>query len=60
MPILLYVGEEDEWGHFPRAKEFSEPRDNVTLVSFPKRGHDVHYSKEVVFPYIEEFLDNLN
>lgn len=60
VPILLYVGEEDEWGHFPRAKEFGESKADVTLVSFPKRGHDVHSSKDLVFPYVKEFLENIN
>ncbi|MCE7749037.1 MAG: hypothetical protein GPJ51_11605 [Candidatus Heimdallarchaeota archaeon] len=59
VPILLYVGEDDEWGHFPRAKEFCESRASVSLVSFPGRGHDVHYSKDLVFPSINEFLENL-
>lgn len=59
VPLLLYVGEEDEWGHFLKAREYCESEKNATFVSFPNRGHDIQSSKDLVFPSVNEFLESL-
>ncbi len=59
VPILLYVGEEDGWGHYPRAVECSKIIPNIRLVSFPDQGHGVHSHKDLVLPHVIEFLNEL-
>ncbi|MCG3220880.1 MAG: alpha/beta fold hydrolase, partial [Candidatus Heimdallarchaeota archaeon] len=59
VPCLLYVGEEDEWGHYPRAKETAKIIPNIEVVSFRNQGHGVHEQKELVLPEILKFLDNI-
>ena len=60
VPILLYVGEEDGWGHYPRAVECSKTIPNIRLVSFPNKGHEVHNYKDLVLPHVIEFLNEFN
>ena len=59
VPCLLYVGEEDEWGHYPRAKVASKIIPNIEVISFMNQGHGVHEQKELVLPEILKFLDNI-
>lgn len=59
VPCLLYVGEEDEWGHYPRAKAAARIIPNIDVVSFIDEGHGVHEQKELVLPHIIEFLEEI-
>jgi pimeloyl-ACP methyl ester carboxylesterase len=59
VPIMLYVGEEDGWGHYPRALEFTKETKNATLYSFPDVGHELHYTRDMVIPSVLEFLRNI-
>jgi pimeloyl-ACP methyl ester carboxylesterase len=56
VPFLLYVGKEDDWDHNSRALEAARIIRNLKLVTFPNRGHEIHANKELVLPYILEFL----
>ncbi|OLS31229.1 MAG: 3-oxoadipate enol-lactonase 2 [Candidatus Heimdallarchaeota archaeon AB_125] len=58
-PIMMYVGEEDGWGHYPRNLEFVKEAKNVTLYSFPEVGHELHYNGDMVIPSVIEFLKNI-
>ena len=59
-PCLLYVGEEDGWGHGPRAKEAARIIPNIEVLTFPNQGHDVQEKKELVLPHIINFLDKVS
>ncbi len=59
VPILLYVGEEDSWGHYPRAIECSRTIPKIQVVSFLNQGHGVHSQKDLVLPHVSEFLNKL-
>ncbi|NPD87909.1 MAG: alpha/beta hydrolase [Asgard group archaeon] len=59
VPCQLYVGEEDEWGHYPRAKEAARIIPNIEVVTFIDQGHGVHEQKELVLPEILKFLDSM-
>jgi len=59
-PILLYVGENDEWGHYPRAKEAAKKYSIIKLASIPDEGHGVYRAKDLVLPHVIEFLGDLS
>ena len=58
-PFLFYAGERDEWGPYPHLVEICEKMKDAKVILFPDVGHDVHYRKGLVLPYIEEFLQNV-
>jgi len=59
IPFLFYAGEQDEWNPYPYLVEISEKMKYAKTILFPDVGHDVHYRKGVVLPYVTEFLKNI-
>jgi pimeloyl-ACP methyl ester carboxylesterase len=60
IPFLFYAGELDEWKPYPDLVEISEKMKQAKTILFPGAGHDIHYHKGVVLPYVKEFLEKLN
>ncbi len=60
VPIMMYVGEEDGWGHYPKAFEFAKSEKNVTLYSFPEVGHELQSNGDMVIPSVLEFLKKID
>ena len=58
IPFLFYAGENDEWNTYPYLVEISEKMKDAKTILFPDVGHDVHYRKGLVLPYVTEFLKN--
>jgi pimeloyl-ACP methyl ester carboxylesterase len=56
IPFFLYAGEKDEWNTYPHLVEITNKMKNAEIVLFPDVGHDVHYRKGMVLPYVIKFL----
>ena len=59
IPFLFYAGEKDEWNPYPHLVEISGKMKNAETVLFPEVGHDVHYRKGMVLPYVKRFLQKV-
>ena len=58
IPFLFYAGEKDEWNPYHYLVKISEKMKFAKTILFPDAGHDIHYRKGVVLPYVTEFLKN--
>jgi pimeloyl-ACP methyl ester carboxylesterase len=56
IPFFLYAGENDEWNTYTHLVEISKKMKNAECMVFPEVGHDVHYRKGLVLPYVIKFL----
>ncbi len=56
IPFLFYAGEKDEWNPYPHLVEIADKMKNAKAILFSNAGHDVHYRKGVVLPYVKKFL----
>jgi len=60
IPILLYNGEKDEWGHYPRTIEASKMYPKLKVVTFPNEGHSVFNKRDLILPHVIKFLKEIS
>ena len=59
-PFFFYAGEKDEWNTYPHLVEITSKMRNAKKMVFPGAGHDVHYQKGIVIPYVIELLNKIS